>query len=231
MAQAIYREWFVHFRFPGHESTTFKDSSVGRIPEDWDVFAFSDVATFTNGFAFKPSHFAGSGWPVIKIKEMNQGVRPDTPRADPADIKEKYWLATGDLLFSWSANLVVLRWAGGEALLNQHLFKVEPLKEVPMVFLQHALHSAIPQFWARAQGTTMKHIKRSALTEVQTILPNQALMAEFETVAGPIVRLSMDVIAQNSVLAEMRDRLLPKLVTGEIDVSELNLDELLGSAS
>ena len=158
MARAIYREWFVHFRYPGHEGTALVDSPLGPIPEGWKIKPFSEVASFVNGFAFKPAHWGGTGRPIIKIKQLKQGVAADTPRCDHHQVKEKYWVEPGDLLFSWSADLGAYRWSYEPGLLNQHLFTVIPSGKLSLAFLFHMLDAAMPQFWDRAQGTTMRHI-------------------------------------------------------------------------
>lgn len=223
MAQAIYREWFVHFRFPGHENATFVDSPLGPIPEGWQILPFSDIATFTNGFAFKPSHWGDSGRPIIKIKELKNGVTTETPRCDETEINEKYWIEPGDLLFSWSADLGIYRWSGEPGLLNQHLFVVEPSTGTSSVYLQHALTGAIPKFWDRAQGTTMRHIKRSALTEVTAVVPPDSVDADFTSRVRPLDGLALRLTQTNQELRTIRDLLLPRLVSGEIDVSDLDL--------
>jgi len=230
MAQAIYREWFVRFRYPGHEEVRLVDSPIGPIPEGWGVRAFSEVGVFTNGFAFKPSHWGDFGRPIIKIKELKQGVKDDTPRCNEEEIDPKFWIEAGDLLFSWSADLGAYRWPHEPGLLNQHLFKVDPVEGMSVEFLFHALQSAIPQFWDRAQGTTMRHIKRSALSEVTTTVPCQLLVDRFTQDSAPMHRTAITLRAQSYDLAAMRDLLLPRLVTGRIDVSRLDLDAVLEGA-
>lgn len=224
MAKAIYREWFVHFRYPGHEDATFVDSPLGPIPAGWEVRPFSDIATFVNGFAFKPDHWSDSGRPIIKIKQLKQGVGPDTPRCEEVEIDRKYWVEPGDLLFSWSADLDVYRWAEEPGLLNQHLFTVRPGGDLTLAFLFHALDVAMPQFWDRAQGTTMRHIKRSALTEVSTAVPAPQVVASFTAVVEPMAQEVIALLGAARELRALRDLLLPKLVTGQIDVSSLDLD-------
>jgi type I restriction enzyme, S subunit len=230
MAQAIYREWFVRFRYPGHEDATFVDSPLGPIPEGWDVRPFTDIASFTNGFAFKPTHWGDTGRPIIKIKELKNGVTTATPRCNEAEIKDKYWIEPGDLLFSWSADLGVYRWTGEPGLLNQHLFVVKSSADASSLFIQHSLAGALPQFWDRAQGTTMRHIKRSALTEVTTTIPSIEIDRAFAERVGPIDALGTRLTQTIRELAAIRDLLLPKLVTGEIDVSGLDLDALVEAA-
>ena len=120
LAQAIYREWFVHFRYPGHENDELVDSPLGPIPAGWQVRSFLDLGTYLNGFAFKPAHWHDAGLPIVKIKELKQGVTSSTPRYHGDDIDARYLVERGDLLFSWSAYLDAYLWAWEPALLNQH---------------------------------------------------------------------------------------------------------------
>lgn len=227
-ARLLYREWFVYFRFPGHEDVGLVDSDLGSIPEGWEIRSFAELANFVNGFAFKPAHWLDEGLPIVKIKELKNGVTADTPRYHGADVSKKYFVDDGSVLFSWSADLKAYVWASGPALLNQHLFDVRPYEVSPLyIFL--SLNERMEEFRARAQGTTMKHIKRSALSEVKVALPKNKLLDEFEGAARPMLDLQLNLSKQNRVLREARDLLLPRLVSGELDVLELDLGlEALG---
>jgi type I restriction enzyme S subunit len=225
MAHAVYRDWFVNFRFPGHEGVALVDSPLGTIPKGWGVMPFSALADFVNGFAFKPAHLGDSGLPIVKIKELKNGVAWDTPRNPGDDIPSKFHIQQGDLLFSWSADLVIQLWAHGPALLNQHLFRVLPKAPgINVDYLVHALNHRLPEFRARAQGTTMRHIKRAALSEVKVAVPSASLIAMFTESIRPMHRLVRSLVLQNANLRTTRDLLLPKLVSGEIDLSELDID-------
>ena len=222
MARLLYREWFVHFRFPGHEDVELVDSDLGLIPERWEIRSFAELADFVNGFAFKPEHWLDRGLPIVKIKELKNGVTSDTPRYHGADVSKKYYVGDGSVLFSWSADLKAYVWASGPALLNQHLFDVLP-HEVSPLFIFHSLNERMDEFRARAQGTTMKHIKRSALGEVKIALPKNRLRDQFEGLVRPMLDLQLNLSKQNRALREARDLFLPRLVSGELDVSELDL--------
>lgn len=225
MSHAIYREWFVEFRFPGHEELERVQSSVGSVPEGWDVSPFADLASFVNGYAFKSKiHWQKTGKPIVKIKELKNGISPDTPRYHGEDIDPKYHIDAGALLFSWSADLDAYIWAHGPALLNQHLFHVVPRDGIESDFLFHALKERMPEFRGRAQGTTMKHIKRSALSEVSTAVPPTEIRGRFAEVVGPMHELVQVLTTMIANLRTTRDLLLPKLIAGEIDVSDLDID-------
>lgn len=230
MARAIYREWFVHFRFPGHEDATFVDSDLGPIPESWEWRPFTEVASFMNGFAFKPAHLGDEGRPVIKIKQLKDGVSKDTPRSDAGAFEERYWVERGDLLMSWSAHLGVYWWMDEPGLLNQHLFKVSAVAEYPELYLFYDLDRAMPQLWDRAQGTTMRHIKRAALTEVHALAADAGVVEHFIESVEPLVASATRLRNAAAELQGLRDLLLPKLVTGQIDVSDLDLDAIVEKA-
>ncbi|MBK7032618.1 MAG: restriction endonuclease subunit S [Ignavibacteria bacterium] len=171
MARSLYREWFIHFRFPGHESHRRVASPLGEIPEGWEVKPFSAIASYINGYPFKPAQLGHEGKPVVKIKELKAGVVADTPRNLGYEIPKKYTIHDGDVLFSWSADLDAYLWMGGEGLLNQHLFNVLPFDGISHAYCYHSLKEMMPRFRALSLGATMHHIKRSALDQVFTVLP------------------------------------------------------------
>lgn len=224
MARVIYRHWFVDFKYPGHEDVPLVDSELGPIPDGWAVKPFSEAAEFINGYAFGPDHWSDEGLPIIKIKELKNGVTEDTPRYHGKDLKNKYFIENGDILFSWSGDLDAYLWNGGSGLLNQHLFHVVP-KGQERFYVFHALKRAMDHFRARSGGTTMKHIKRSALKEVSLAVPPKAIQESFLEVVGPMHQLVLNLSSTNGGLKQVRDLLLPKLVSGEIDVSHLDVGD------
>ena len=126
--------------------------------------AVSSLATYINGRAFKPAEFTAEGLPVIRIKQLLDPAA-DLDRYD-GSYEEKHFITDGDLIFSWSASLEVVRWNRGDALLNQHLFKVVENDGVDRGWLTYVLRSALKHFRQMTHGTTMKHITRSALDQV-----------------------------------------------------------------
>lgn len=213
-ARQLYKEWFVRFRFPGHEHTKIIDG----VPEGWKTIPFSGLADFINGFAFKPSHLGDSGFPVVKIPELKDGISGKTPRNSGLEVPEKYHLVDGDLLFSWSGTLAVNLWSCGAALLNQHLFKVATFGDVSEAFLMFALREAMPHFLNETTGATMKHIRRSALDKVCATIPPKKTLEEFEEVATGAYQQLLCLNKQINSLKSARDILLPKLMNGEIAV-------------
>ena len=220
MARLIYEEWFVRFRFPGRKEVRMVESELGLVPKGWQVSPCSSVAEFINGYAFKPSDWSAHGVPIIKIKELKDGVTQQTPRLE-GTIASRYKIHDGDLLFSWSADLDVYLWNGGRGWLNQHLFQVQPTS-ASKCFMFHALRQVMPEFRSKSAGTTMRHIKRSALDEVRLLVPPSHLHESFDAVAAPMDALVLQLERKNRNLRMTRDLLLPKLISGELDVSELS---------
>jgi type I restriction enzyme S subunit len=224
MAQITYEEWFVRMKFPGHENTPV-DAETG-LPEGWHEKPLETLATFLNGFAFKPDQLGDSGLPVIKIKELKGGVVGDTPRNSGAEIPDKYIVNTGDILFSWSGSLEVVLWQYEKGLLNQHLFKVKPNSDIPSSFMYLSLASCLPFFENLTTGATMKHIKRKELSFVKAIVPDCKLLKEFDQQVSPILKSILNLNEQNQKLKEARDILLPRLMTGMIDVDQLEFPDI-----
>ena len=213
-AQRLYKEWFVDLHFPGHETTIIVDG----VPEGWEKKPISQLGEYLNGFAFKPSDWQDSGKPIIKIKEMGNGVSNDTPRNNGERVPVKYLVKAGDLLFSWSATLMVIVWSGEEGWLNQHLFKVTPAKRIGREFLLQSISNTIEEFQNLTTGSTMKHIQRNKLDQVFTNVPNDEIMALYSNFAESMRNQILHLSSQISFLTEARDRLLPQLMSGRIVV-------------
>ena len=228
MARDLYREWFVHFRFPDHEKVKMvrphshpsegSAKTDGDIPEGWEVKPFSAIASYVNGFPFKPAQLGTEGKPIIKIKELKAGIVADTPRNLGDEIPEKYNIHDGDVLFSWSADLDTYLWMGGEGLLNQHLFNVVPFDGISSAFCFHALKGSMPRFRALSLGATMHHIKRSALDQVFTLLPPAALRKRFEVLVEPMHQQLITLTKHVENLRRTRDLLLPRLLSGQVEL-------------
>lgn len=221
MARGLFTEWFIRLRFPGHENAVIEDAPEGRLPEGWSWEPFSGLADFVNGFAFKPSHFEGKGLPIVKIPELKNGVSANTPRNSGEEIPERWHIKDGDLLFSWSGTLAISEWACGNALLNQHLFLVTPKREYGRGFIKEALISALPKFGSQGVGATMKHIRRSALDQTMVAIPNDHSIIDRANRLLDAQYAQLVAIRQlNQNLATARDLLLPRLISGQLSVTQ-----------
>ena len=213
-AQRLYKEWFIDLHFPEHENTKIVDG----VPEGWEKKSIGEIGEYLNGFAFKPSDWQDLGKPIIKIKEMGNGVTNETPRNSGERVPAKYLIKAGDLLFSWSATLMVIIWSGEEGWLNQHLFKVTPVKGIDREFLLQSISNAIVEFQNLTTGSTMKHIQRNKLDQVFVNVPNAEIMKRYSDISEKTRSNILSLQSQLRLLTEARDRLLPKLMSGEITV-------------
>lgn len=136
---------------------------------EWTDATLGELATFTNGFAFGPAHWGTQGLPIIRIEQMLD-PQADVDRFD-GPVPEHIRVNSGNLLMSWSGTIEIVRWDRGPALVNQHLFKIEPLKHVDSSFLFHMLRANLVPLAASSHGTTMKHITRSDLLSFPVRLP------------------------------------------------------------
>lgn len=197
--------------------------------DGWGEASLLDIANYKNGLAmqkFRPK--AGDpGLPVLKIRELGQGCcGPDSERCQ-SDIDEAVAVHDGDLVFSWSGTLLLVFWAGGDAGLNQHLFKVTSAA-YPSWFYYMWTKYHLRKFIAMAKdrATTMGHIKRSALADSKVLIPERPILEELTESMQPIVDQVILNKVENRKLGSLRDVLLPKLMSGEIDVSKVDLTQL-----
>jgi type I restriction enzyme S subunit len=223
-ARRLYREWFVRLRYPGHELVTIKDG----VPQGWSKVTLAEAADFINGFAFKPAHLLDHGLPIVKIPELRNGISKKTPFNPGLGVPERNKIDTGDLLFSWSATFLVNEWGEGPALLNQHLFKVVSKNSVNKRLIRFAIEDAIPSLLGHSVGATMQHIRRSALDDHFTLIPDETIGRDFAAVIDPLMDQVLTLQSKNNRLTKVRDLLLPKLMSGQLDVSSITLlDEVV----
>lgn len=140
------------------------------VPEGWDLRTLEDLAYYYNGRAFKPVEWSDSGLPIIRIAQMRD---PDAEHDYYAgdDLDERHQIDDGDLLFSWSATLAVMKWNRGPAAVNQHLFKVIEKPDVDRDYLRYQIEHAIEPLADQSHGSTMKHIKRSVIKTYNVAVP------------------------------------------------------------
>lgn len=221
IAQALFNEWFVAFNFPG-ATGEMQDSALGKIPKGWTLESLDRVAEFLNGIALQkfPAENDKDFLPVIKIRELKNGVTNSSDKAS-TKIQAKYIVDDGDLLFSWSGTLEVKFWVGGKGALNQHLFKVTSSK-YPMWFCYLWICHHLAEFRKIAEDktTTMGHIQRRHLTEALCLIPEHGVLKKFDAIIKPMYEQILSNEQQIQTLIQLRDSLLPKLMKGEISVTE-----------
>lgn len=200
--------------------------NIDAIPAGWRKGNLLDIANYLNGLAmqkFRPQRNE-IGLPVLKIKELRQGSCDDSSELCSLSIKPEYIIHDGDVIFSWSGSLLVDIWCGGICGLNQHLFKVtSDVYDKWFYYLWTAHHLARFIAIAADKATTMGHIKREELAKAEVLIPCEEDYTSLTSIMQPIFELIISNRIEGRKLAVLRDELLPKLMSGEIDVSAVQL--------
>jgi len=198
---------------------SFEDSKLGPIPKGWEVTSIYDLAQYVNGGAFKQKELGVEGLPIIKIADLKRGISNSTQRF-AGEYKPKNLIKDGDILFAWSASLDIFLWAEGKALLNQHIFNVLPAPGFSKEFLFITLKHFIKEFQSIAadRATTMGHITKEHLIQASKAMPEINLFEKFEDKLKPILNALFSNLKENQTLTQTRDALLPKLISGEVQV-------------
>ena len=210
-AKAIFSNYFIN---------------IDTIPTGWEKGSLLDIASYLNGLAmqkFRPAE-SETGLPVLKIKELRQGFCDTDSELCSPGIKSEYIIKDGDVVFSWSGSLLVDIWCGGTCGLNQHLFKVtSKVYDKWFYYLWTAHH--LDRFIAIAadKATTMGHIKREELAKAEVLIPSDIDYQNIRSIMAPIFDLIISNRIEAHKLAALRDELLPKLMSGELDVSNIKI--------
>lgn len=229
IAHTIYREWFVRFRYPGHEDVPLVDSPLGPIPEGWEVSDLFDVAEVAFGFSFKAKHFAPTGpFGVVRIRDVPAGItKTFTDERPPL----RYRIIDGDVLIGMDGDFHLRQWTGGEAWLNQRVARLRPLGNLAPRHLLLAIEKSIQDWNLAISGTTVAHLGKRHLEQVRILLPPACVLAIATPILADLAHQERVLVQSSRKLATIRDLLLPKLVTGQIDVSNLDLDALVDSVA
>ena len=185
----------------------------------------TDIATFINGLAmqkFRPKEDE-KGIPVLKIKELGQKSCDSSSDICSPSIKSDYIVNDGDVIFSWSGTLLVDIWSGGKCGLNQHLFKVTS-SNYPLWFAYLWTRMHLNNFIriSKDKAVTMGHIKRVDLERAEISIPTDDTMQKLDKIFTPIFDSCVTIRVENRKLSQIRDSLLPKLMSGELKTDDLH---------
>ena len=192
---------------------------------EFSVGSLADTANYVNGLAmqkYRPIN-GEKGLPVLKIKELGQGRIDSSSDFCSNKIDSYYKVYDGDVIFSWSGTLMVKIWCGGKCGLNQHLFKVSS-KTIPKWFYYFWTKHHLDNFIriAKDKAVTMGHIKRGELEKAEVLFPNNSVMKKLDTLMAPFLDQIIEKECEIRKLALLRDTLLPKLISGELVINDIN---------
>jgi len=238
IAKAIFKSWFVDFDpvrakvdgrptgLPAEISNlfpdAFEDSEIGGIPVGWKVSPLDSIGTFKNGLALQkyPPIEGSERLPVVKIAQLRKGstIGDDTYASG---VPDGFVIDDGDFVFSWSGTLMAKYWVGGRGALNQHLFKVEGQTQ-PLWMVAGWVEHFMPEFQsiAASKATTMGHIQREHLRQALCIIPPADVVDVCSAIITPIIERCVLAQQESKVLSELRDTLLPKLISGELCIPD-----------
>jgi type I restriction enzyme S subunit len=237
MARALYREWFIQFRFPGHEHHQRIASPLGEIPQGWKAttlgeFVSSGSVTLQTGpfgTQLKAAHYADEGTPVINVRNIGFGSlrseKLEFLAPERAAEHKRHKLQVGDIIFGRKGaverHLLVSPgedgWIQGSDCIRLRV-ECEPLKAT---FLSIAFREDEHQRWMMNQcssAATMASLNQDILSRIPLVLPLPLLIAEFDQLAVPILGQSHLLAEQIKNLRRTRDLLLPRLLSGQIEV-------------
>ena len=209
-AQALFNHYFVE------HPDLLGDYSIGNL---------TDAANYLNGLAmqkFRPQEDE-CGIPVLKIKELGQGNTDSSSDICSENIANEYKVYDGDIIFSWSGTLMVKIWCGGLCGLNQHLFKVTS-NVYPKWFYYFWTKYHLNKFIRIAQdkAVTMGHIKRGDLESSQILIPQMDVLSKLNAILNPLLKQIVRTKCESKKLSLIRDTLLPRLMSGELNINDLN---------
>ena len=218
-AQRLYKEWFVDLRFPGHETTPIVDG----VPEGWEQNTINSIIDLQSGFAFKSADFCDSGkYKIVTIKNVQDGLfeGQNVSRIDdiPARMPAHCRLGDGDILLSLTGNVGRVCVVNGQNyLLNQRVAKIKS----DYTAYAYCLFRSSDMFTAMgnlANGAAQQNLSPIKTGQIRILIPPVDLLVRFEVAVSVYMKQMLNLNKQIELLQQARDRLLPKLMSGEIEV-------------
>jgi type I restriction enzyme S subunit len=233
MAQNLYREWFVKFRFPGHQQARFTDSPMGPIPEGW-LGSFPDFVDFKEGPGLRKWQYRSEGLPFLNIRTLvhNDIDLSKVQYLDKKEVEDKYkhfLLEEYDHVVSSSGTLgriVTIQKQHLPLMLNTSIIRMRPsTSRVGRWQLKHFLNSDYfqHQILSFAIGAAQPNFGPSHLQQMLIVSPSDEIGVLYEETVEPLEEMIGVLVRKNTTLRRTRDLLLPKLISGEVDVSELKI--------
>ena len=209
-AQRLYKEWFVDLRFPGHENTNIVDG----VPEGWEKKKLIDLVDVQYGYAFDGHLFNSKeeGTPIVRIRNIPDGYTNDYTTEEA---NESYIINDGDILVGMDGIFHINTWSGGKAFLVQRACSFRPKDDSMKGFILQAIYEPIKFFENTVVGATVAHLGKKHIDSIELLVSkNVSLYKPFEKKFNERQTLK----SQLRLLTEARDRLLPKLMSGEIEI-------------
>lgn len=209
-AQRLYKEWFVDLHFPGHENTKIVDG----VPEGWEKKKLVDMVDVQYGYAFDGKLFNSNreGMPILRIRNIPDGTTSDYTTEE---VSKDYIVHNGDIVVGMDGIFHINSWSGGDAYLVQRACSFRPKKAELKGFIFQAIQEPIKFFEKTLVGATVAHLGKKHIDSIELCVPkNFELYQPF----SKFYNQRQGLLSQIRLLTEARDRLLPKLMSGELKV-------------
>ncbi|EOW9280139.1 TPA: restriction endonuclease subunit S [Vibrio cholerae] len=224
-ARLLYQEWFVHLRFPGHKQVEIVDG----VPEGWEESTLGSLASVQSGYAFKSKDWLETGNPVIKIKNITGDGTVETKDCqyvddNVAEKAQKFKLESGDFLIAMTGATVgkvgIMPKSSQHYFLNQRVGKFLFLNESAseFVFCLTSTRYFKTQIENLAGGAAQPNISGKQIESIKVLLPSKKLLSLFSEHTRSLFEQRQLLVESNKKLAQARDLLLPKLMSGELTV-------------
>ena len=218
MAQAIFKNWFVDFE--PFKNGKFVDSELGMIPEGWKVGSPYEYVKVVYGAPYKSAKFNdnGEGLPLIRIRDLKD-CNPQfyTPEILP----QTEYVNMGDIVAGMDAEFVPHIWKGNTGLLNQRVCKLMPQQtSISNLFVLYLMKPELEFVQSYKTGTTVSHLGKADIDKFVVLLPPLEVVEECSNILDSILQRIKNLSAESSRLSLLRDTLLPRLMSGELEVPE-----------
>lgn len=227
MARRLYEEWFVHFRFPGHEDVSFTDSELGRIPEGWEVVQLGNLVDEVKG-AIPPSSVAPDT-PYVGLEHIPRRsvTLKEWSTADTVE-SSKLPFKKGDILFGKIRpyfHKVSVAPVDGICSSDTILLRVKQSEHFGLALCCSSSDEFVAHATQTSNGTKMPRANWKVLSQYPLVLPSEDLLKTFNNFVSDLVSQCRTLVFKNNNLHAQRDLILPKLVSGEIDVSDISVPD------
>ena len=229
-AQRLYKEWFIDLHFPGHENTNIVDG----VPEGWEKKKLCELFSFVRGKSYTSKELSDEGTIMVNLKNIQSfgGYKSDVEKHFIGTYKEEQTLMKGDLIMGVTDMTQERRLVGSVALIPDFketaTFSMDLIKlisfKLPNIYLYCAMRygDVSRQIAPLANGVNVLHLKPEAISNIEMVVASDSIIEKFVSYTSKTIESILSLQSQLRLLTEARDRLLPKMMSGEIKIESLN---------
>lgn len=212
MAENLYKEWFVRFRFPGYESAEFENG----LPKGWKLSTLGKEVRFVNGRAYLMPELQDEG--KYRIVRVGNFSGKDEWFYSDMELDEEKYCEQGDLLYKWSCNFGPEIWNEEKVIYHYHIWKVLVGEQLNKMYLYHFLAYSTQLWMGGTNGTAMAHITKESMEKKKILVPSEKVLQSFDTYSQNYMQQILSLKKQNNNLIKQRDLFLPRLMSGKLEV-------------